>query len=60
MAMSQTLSALLSKLHGTCKVSAGILQENLIHITLRPLCWRCSPPRYVFDVKFAGVTWIKM
>lgn len=21
---------------------------------IEPLCWRCSPPRYVFDVKFAG------
>ena len=21
---------------------------------MEPLCWRCAPPRYVFDVKFAG------
>eukprot|EP00435_Cladocopium_sp_Y103_P017694 s2680_g4.t1 len=21
---------------------------------IEPLCWRCSPPRYAFDVKFAG------
>ena len=26
----------------------------------RPLCWRCAPPRYVFDVKFAGVAGILM
>ena len=26
--------------------------------TSRPLCWRCSPPRYVFDVKFAGAAWL--